>query len=50
MIVSVPVSAMAEWNPKRPVNLIVPYKAGGGTDSFGRAIVGSGKRNYQSAR
>lgn len=43
MIVSMPVSAMAEWNPKRPVNLIVPYKAGGGTDSFGRAISAAAK-------
>lgn len=30
--------ALAEWKPRRPINLIVPYKAGGGTDSFGRAV------------
>lgn len=31
-------TALAEWKPRRPINLIVPYKAGGGTDSFGRAV------------
>lgn len=31
-------TAFAEWRPRRPINLIVPYKAGGGTDSFGRAV------------
>ncbi|PHS04477.1 MAG: twin-arginine translocation pathway signal protein [Blastopirellula sp.] len=30
--------ALAEWKPTRPINVIVPYKAGGGTDSFARAI------------
>ncbi|MEO9629446.1 MAG: tripartite tricarboxylate transporter substrate binding protein [Paracoccaceae bacterium] len=30
--------AMAEWNPRRPLNIIVPYKAGGGTDAYARAI------------
>jgi tripartite-type tricarboxylate transporter receptor subunit TctC len=43
MIALVPVSAMAEWNPKRPINLIVPYKAGGGTDSFARALSAAAK-------
>lgn len=38
MMVSAPIKAKAEWNPKRPINIIVPYAAGGGTDSFGRAI------------
>lgn len=28
----------AEWNPRRPLNIIVPYKAGGGTDTYARAI------------
>ncbi|WP_298849199.1 tripartite tricarboxylate transporter substrate binding protein [uncultured Ruegeria sp.] len=30
-------SFAADW-PKRPINLIVPYKAGGGTDAYARAI------------
>ncbi|MEJ6388739.1 Bug family tripartite tricarboxylate transporter substrate binding protein [Gymnodinialimonas ulvae] len=34
-------AAFAEWNPRRPVNVIVPYSAGGGTDSFGRALAES---------
>lgn len=37
------VSVFAEWDPKRPINMIVPYKAGGGTDAFGRAISASAK-------
>ena len=36
-------AAFAEWKPSRPVNLIVPYSAGGGTDSFGRALAASSK-------
>ena len=43
MMVIVPASALADWNPRRPINMIVPYKAGGGTDSFGRAISASTK-------
>lgn len=27
----------ADW-PRRPINLVVPYKAGGGTDAYARAI------------
>ena len=30
-------SYAADW-PKRPINLVVPYKAGGGTDAYARAI------------
>ena len=30
--------ALAEWKPRRPLNIIVPYKAGGGTDAYARAI------------
>lgn len=30
-------SFAADW-PKRPINLVVPYKAGGGTDAYARAI------------
>lgn len=31
--------ASAQWQPERPVELIVPYRAGGGTDTVARAIV-----------
>ncbi|MGI9393223.1 MAG: Bug family tripartite tricarboxylate transporter substrate binding protein [Boseongicola sp.] len=31
-------AAFAEWKPRRPLNIIVPYKAGGGTDAYARAI------------
>lgn len=31
----------AEWNPRRPLNVIVPYNAGGGTDAYARAIAAS---------
>lgn len=34
-------AAFAQWTPRRPVNMIVPYSAGGGTDSFGRALAES---------
>lgn len=34
-------SVFAQWSPRRPVNMIVPYSAGGGTDSFGRAMAES---------
>ena len=30
-------SLAGDW-PKRPINLVVPYKAGGGTDAYARAI------------
>ena len=43
MMIAAPISVFAEWNPRRPINMIVPYKAGGGTDSFGRAISASTK-------
>lgn len=35
--VSATASFAADW-PKRPINLVVPYKAGGGTDAYARAI------------
>ncbi|MBO9446978.1 tripartite tricarboxylate transporter substrate binding protein [Ruegeria sp. R14_0] len=31
-------AAFAEWKPRRPVSIILPYKAGGGTDSYARAV------------
>lgn len=33
-----PLMARAEWAPRRPVNIILPYAAGGGTDAFARAV------------
>jgi len=33
--------ALAEWTPRRPINAIVPYDAGGGTDTIARAIAAS---------
>ena len=30
--------ASAQWEPRRPVNVILPYAAGGGTDAFARAV------------
>ncbi len=33
-----PLAAWAEWAPRRPVNIILPYAAGGGTDAFARAV------------
>ncbi len=35
-------AAFAEWKPRRPVNIILPYKAGGGTDSYARAVASAG--------
>lgn len=35
-------SFAADW-PKRPINLVVPYKAGGGTDAYARAIAAAAK-------
>jgi tripartite-type tricarboxylate transporter receptor subunit TctC len=29
---------LADWDPQRPVNVILPYSAGGGTDAFARAV------------
>ncbi len=37
MAVTATASFAADW-PKRPINLVVPYKAGGGTDAYARAI------------
>ncbi|MEM7488672.1 MAG: tripartite tricarboxylate transporter substrate-binding protein, partial [Pseudomonadota bacterium] len=31
-------AALADWAPNRPVNVILPYSAGGGTDAFARAV------------
>lgn len=31
-------AAAAQWNPRRPLNIIVPYNAGGGTDAYARAV------------
>ena len=37
--VAAPGAALAEWAPTRPVNVVLPYAAGGGTDAFARAVV-----------
>lgn len=37
LVATATVSYAADW-PKRPINLVVPYKAGGGTDAYARAI------------
>ncbi|SPJ29964.1 Bug family tripartite tricarboxylate transporter substrate binding protein [Falsiruegeria mediterranea] len=34
--------AFADWKVRRPVNIILPYKAGGGTDSYARAVASAG--------
>lgn len=33
--------AHAEWTPQKPINTIVPYDAGGGTDTIARALAAS---------
>ena len=33
--------AHAQWEPRRPINVILPYAAGGGTDSLARAAAAS---------
>ncbi|WP_371229905.1 Bug family tripartite tricarboxylate transporter substrate binding protein [Roseovarius sp. 2305UL8-3] len=33
--------ALAEWKPRRPINAVVPYGAGGGTDTIARALTGA---------
>lgn len=38
---ALPMIARAEWAPRRPVNIILPYAAGGGTDAFARAVAAS---------
>ena len=37
-IIAAPSIALAEWAPRRPVNVVLPYAAGGGTDAFARAV------------
>lgn len=36
-------SAFAEWKPKRPISVVVPYKAGGGADTFARTTAAIAK-------
>lgn len=33
--------ALADWAPRRPINAILPYSAGGGTDALARAAAAS---------
>lgn len=37
-IAAAPGVAQAQWRPRRPVTLIVPFPTGGGTDAYGRAV------------
>ncbi len=39
MLAAAPV--LAEWAPRRPINAILPYSAGGGTDALARAAAAS---------
>lgn len=43
MAASLGLPASAEWKPRRPLNIIVPYKAGGGTDLYARAVAAAAK-------
>lgn len=36
--VALPAPALADWTPERPINIVLPYSAGGGTDAFARAV------------
>ncbi|NJM81122.1 MAG: tripartite tricarboxylate transporter substrate binding protein [Tabrizicola sp.] len=38
LVLAIPGAVRAEWAPQRPVNIILPYAAGGGTDAFARAV------------
>jgi tripartite-type tricarboxylate transporter receptor subunit TctC len=38
LLVTVPLAARAQQYPDRPVKIVVPYTAGGGTDTVGRAL------------
>ncbi|MFQ6550745.1 Bug family tripartite tricarboxylate transporter substrate binding protein [Aestuariibius insulae] len=35
--------AHADWTPRRPINAILPYAAGGGTDALARAAAAAGQ-------
>ncbi|MDO6728254.1 tripartite tricarboxylate transporter substrate binding protein [Cognatishimia sp. 1_MG-2023] len=37
-------AALADWKPRRPLNVIVPYSAGGGVDSFARAFAAAAEK------
>ncbi|MEP2027590.1 MAG: tripartite tricarboxylate transporter substrate binding protein [Paracoccaceae bacterium] len=37
-VIATATASFADDWPKRPINLVVPYKAGGGTDAYARAI------------
>ncbi|PUB14322.1 tripartite tricarboxylate transporter substrate binding protein [Yoonia sediminilitoris] len=38
LVVGAAVPASAEWEPRQPLTIIVPFNAGGGTDLYARAI------------
>lgn len=31
-------TVLADWEPRRPITFVVPFKAGGGTDTYARAL------------
>jgi tripartite-type tricarboxylate transporter receptor subunit TctC len=39
IFLSTQIQAASEWNPEKPIQLIVPYKPGGGSDVLARTIV-----------
>jgi len=38
--------AFAAWKPRRPLNIIVPYNAGGGTDTYARAVAAAAQDRW----
>jgi len=45
-IVLSPMSAFADWKPERPINIIVGFAAGGGTDATARLIASSAQEFF----
>lgn len=39
-------AADGPWEPSRPIRLIVPWAAGGGTDTLGRALAQHGEKHF----
>jgi hypothetical protein len=48
-ILSAGVASAQEW-PIRPINLVVPYNAGGGTDAYARAIAAAARDILRTPR
>lgn len=45
-VVLSPMSAFADWKPERPINIIVGFAAGGGTDATARLIASSAQEFF----